>query len=229
MNRHSKAKTWIFISGFFAIALSCLWSARINASTSAFKEGAEYKKYSADIYEKPIVQALIQKNPGKVTVLEFYSYACHWCQHLEPQVAAWSKQLPAGTVFYRIPVNFQPSWRPLAKIYFAAESLGVLDKVHEPMFEAIKTAQLANTKDDTLLDFMVKLGVDKAAFNQAYHSFAVDSQTRWANNLAVSFKVTAIPTFVVIGPKEAFYTQTGLTGNETELFDVLSFLVKQQR
>lgn len=228
MNRHPKAKAWLIISGFFAIAASCLWSARINAATEAFQEGTHYKKYASSVYEVAIVEELMKQNPNKVKVLEFYSYACHWCQQLEPRVSTWSKSLPEGTVFYRVPVNFQPSWRPLAKIYFAAESLNVLDKVHEPMFEAVKDDKLANTKDETILDFIAKLGVDKEAFNKAYHSFAVDSKTRWANNLAVSFKVVAIPTFVVVGPKEAFYSQTGLAGDEKQLFEVLSFLIKKQ-
>ena len=229
MNRHPKAKAWLIISGFFAIAVSCLWSARINASPESFKEGTHYKKYSTSVYEIAIVEDFMKQHPDKVKVVEFYSYACHWCQQLEPKVSVWSKTLPERTLFYRIPVNFQPSWRPLAKIYFAAESLNVLDKVHEPMFEAVKEEKLANSKDETVLDFIAKLGVDREAFNKAYHSFSVDSKTRWANNLAVSFKVTAIPTFVVIGPKEAFYTQTALTGDETRLIEVLNFLIKQQQ
>ncbi len=229
MNRHPKAKAWLIISGFFAIAASCLWSARINAITEDFQEGTHYKKYAASVYEVPIVEELMKQDPHKVKVLEFYSYACHWCQQIEPKVLSWSGKLPEYVHFQRIPVNFQPSWRPLAKIYFAAESLQILDKVHEPMFEAVKDDKLANTKDETILDFMGTLGVDKVAFSKAYHSFAVDSKTRWANNLAVSFKVVAIPTFVVVGPKEAFYTQTGLAGDERQLLEVLNFLIKKQK
>lgn len=228
MNRHPKAKAWLIISGFFAIAVSCLWSARINASTPDFQEGVHYKKYAASVYDTAIVEDLMKQNPNKIKILEFYSYACHWCEQVEPKIAVWSKNLPKDTLFYRVPVNFQPSWRPLAKIYFAAESLNAADKIHEPMFEAVKDEKLANTKDETILDFIAKQGVDKDAFNKAYHSFAVDNKTRWANNLAVSFKITSIPTFVIVGPKDAFYTQTALAGNDTQLIAVLNYLIKQQ-
>lgn len=229
MNRHQKAKTWLVISGFFAIAISCLWSIRINASPAEFQEGAQYKKYADSVYETAIVEEFMKQNPDKIKVLEFYSYACHWCQQIEPKISVWSKNLPEGAVFYRIPVNFQPSWRPLAKIFFAAESLNVLDKIHEPMFDAVKEEKLANTKDETVLDFIAKQGVDRDAFSKAYHSFSVDSKTRWANNLAVSFKITSIPTFVVVGPKEAFYTQTALAGTDARVIAVLDYLIKQQK
>jgi hypothetical protein len=45
----------------------------------------------------------------------------------------------------------------------------------------------------------------------------------------VSFKITSIPTFVVVGPKEAFYTQTGLAGSDTRVMAVLDHLIKQQK
>jgi thiol:disulfide interchange protein DsbA len=229
MNRHSKAKALLIISGFFAIVICSFWSARINANPMVFQEGKQFKKFAPAVYDTAVVEDLIKKNPDKIKVFIFYAYACHWCQQVEPKVAAWSKNLPANTLFYHVPVSFQPGWRSLAKIYFAAEQLKVLDKIHEPMFEAVKNDELANTKDETIFAFVAKQGVDKKAFSEAYHSFLVDSKTRWANNLAVSFKITAIPTFVVVGPKEAFYTQTALAGDETNLFNVLNFLIHKQQ
>lgn len=229
MNQHSKAKALLILSGFFAIVICSFWSTRINAAVTDFQEGKQYKKFSNTTYDAAVVEDLMKKNVDKVKVMVFYNYACHWCQELEPKVASWSKNLSKDTLLYHVPVSFQPGWRSLAKMYFAAEQLNVVDKIHAPLFEAVKKEELANTKDETILAFVGKQGIDKKAFNQAYHSFATENKTRWANNLAVSFKITAIPTFVVVGPKEAYYTQTGLAGDETRLFEVLTFLVQKQQ
>lgn len=241
MKRQPSANAWMMLSALFAIGLACLSSARVNAADAPilaqqkstqvdaqYEEGVHYKKYSLSVTENPAVEEFMSKQPEKIKVLEFYNYACHWCQNLEPYVLSWLTTKPEFVEFYRIPVVFQPSWRILAKIYFAAESLGVVDKIHEPLFKAVQQETLADSKDESIVDFVGKQGIDKEAFLKAYHSFAIDNRLRWANNMAKVCKVMSIPTIVVITSKEAFYTQTSLAGSEAALFEVVNQLSKKE-
>ena len=41
--------------------------------------------------------------PGKVEVLEFFSYACPHCSSFEPMLETWAKQLPADVSLRRVP------------------------------------------------------------------------------------------------------------------------------
>lgn len=203
-------------------------AAPTNPTLTPFEEGVHFKRIPIDVAETPVVEEFAKEDKGKIKVVEFFNYACHWCQNLEPYVAEWLKQKPEYVAFYRIPVNFQPSWRPLSKTYYAADSLGVLDKIHERLFKALINENLLDSKDETIIDFIVRQGVDKAAFTKAYNSFTVDSRLRWANNMARAYRITSIPTIVVIGPKESYYTQSSMAGSEGHIFEVINFLSEKE-
>ena len=62
---------------------------------------------------------------NKVEVIEFFSYACPHCNHLEPALEAWAHKLPPNVVLHRIPVTFgRNEWVSLAKLHLTLEALG---------------------------------------------------------------------------------------------------------
>jgi len=46
--------------------------------------------------------------PGKIEVIEFFSYMCPHCKEFYPLVSTWAAQLPKNVVFRRVPVWLQP-------------------------------------------------------------------------------------------------------------------------
>src|SRR5688500_16267284 len=76
----------------------------------SFEEGTHYKKISASVTTKPEIQQFMARDPGKIQVISFFSYACLWCHRLHPYINNWVSQKPENVVFYRMPVVFNAGW-----------------------------------------------------------------------------------------------------------------------
>ena len=172
-----------------------------------FQEGKDYVRVPT-----PMPPAA----PGKIEVIEFFSYTCPHCYDLDPTVQDWLKRKPENVTFTRIAVALGASWEPSARAYYAAEALGVLDKMHQPLFDAIHRERRRLTSEDELAAFFAEHGVDQDAFRKAYQSFSTETQLRRASQLAQRFGVRGVPTFIVGGQYDV---RSGRT------FEVVDFLI----
>ena len=85
----------------------------------------------------PVKQAQPQPANGKTEVLEFFSYTCPHCYHLEATIEPWAKRLPKDVDFRRVPVTFNKAATTMAKAYYAVEAMGVREKIHLSLFAAL--------------------------------------------------------------------------------------------
>ena len=113
-------------------------------------------------------------------------------------------------------VALSASWEPSARAYYAAEALGVLDKIHQPLFDAIQRERRKLSTEDDLAAFFAEQGVNQDAFRKAYQSFQTETQVRRANQLAQRYGVTGVPTVIVGGQ---------YTVRSPRIFDVVDFLI----
>ena len=56
---------------------------------------------------------------------------------MDPYLDKWADTLPKDVTFKRIPAIPRKDWVASAKAYYALESLGLLNKLHEKLFDAI--------------------------------------------------------------------------------------------
>ena len=80
--------------------------------------------------------------PGKVELIEFFSYACPHCHSLSGPLAAWLKRKPADVEFKRVPAVFNDIWLQYARVYYTLEALGLVDKLHHEVFAAVHNQKL---------------------------------------------------------------------------------------
>ena len=73
--------------------------------------------------------------PGKIEVLEFFSYACPHCNAFEPTIEAWAKTLPADVVLRRVPVPFLMNYDNFQHTYYALETIGAVDAMQMKIFQ----------------------------------------------------------------------------------------------
>ncbi len=142
-----------------------------------------------------------QDNPKRITVEEFFWYGCPHCYHLEPEVEAWLKHKPADVDFVRVPNTLG---RPIGELheraFYIADALGILDKTHKPLFDAIHAQGFPMSTLESIRDLYVeKGGIKPEQFDADAHSFVVENNMRRADDLAVSYGITGTPTFVVGG------------------------------
>jgi len=142
--------------------------------------------------------------PGKIEVIEFFSYMCPHCKEFYPLVSTWAAQLPKNVVFRRVPVGFnRPAWVNLARAYYALQVSGDLDKLDEALFRAIHDEHLQLFDASSLTDWVGKNGGHAEQFAAAYSSFGVNNQTVQADQLADKSHADAVPTMVVNGEYQA--------------------------
>jgi len=141
---------------------------------------------------------------NKVEVLEFFWYGCPHCAHLQPSLRAWLKRKPADVDLKHQPAAFQDSWLQLARTYYAIESLGLTEKLHYDLFEAIHDRRVldpaALARDPkSLFDWVAAKGVDRKRFMDAYNSFAVVSKTQRTIDLTMRYDIPGTPALVIDG------------------------------
>ena len=136
---------------------------------------------------------------GKIEVAEFFWYGCIHCYNLEAALDGWLKKVPADVQFRRIPAIFNGRWAHDAAIFYAFESMGVLDKVHRPFFDAIHRDHLQTDRPSALEEWLGKNGIDAKKFNETLKSFGVQSKVRKATQLTVASKIDGTPAILVQG------------------------------
>ncbi len=163
--------------------------------------------------------------PGKVEVVEMFWYGCPHCFYLEPTMDRWLKDKPDYVSFRRMPAVFRPSWVPHAKAFFAARALGVKDKVHAPLFEAIHVQKRPLDTRAQLAAFFAEQGVNKEDFVQAYDSFAVASQVRRASRMTGLYGINGVPAIIIDGK---YRTSGSLAGSQENMIKVINTLVAEE-
>ncbi|MFC3530883.1 thiol:disulfide interchange protein DsbA/DsbL [Vogesella facilis] len=138
--------------------------------------------------------------PGKVEVIEFFSYHCVHCFNLEPSIAAWSKKLPKDVSFRREQIVWGKQMEPLARLFATFNITKTLDRLHAPALTAM-VQQRVNLADEAEMSkwLATQKGVDGKAFMQVYKSFGVNSQVARATQITRDYAIQGTPTIVVAG------------------------------
>jgi DSBA-like thioredoxin domain. len=136
---------------------------------------------------------------NKIEVIEFFWYGCIHCYNLEPALESWLKTLPNDVEFRRVPAVFNERWGLDASIYYAMEALGLVDKLHRPLFDAIHKNRLRTDNQQAFSEWLTQQGVDAKKFIETVQSFGVRSKTRRAVQLTVAYKVDGTPAMAVHG------------------------------
>ena len=164
-------------------------------------------------------------DPERVEVLEFFWYGCPHCFQFEPHISEWSKTKPDNVDFITVAPPLNPAWKVHSQAFYAALVLGVLDKFHEPMFNAIHKDKKAMRKPKDIAKLAESLGLDGDEFEKTMKSFAVDAKIRQSMQKAKDVGISAVPTVIINGK---YRTSGTIAGSYPQLIDVLNRLVAQE-
>ena len=199
------------------VVLVLPFSMAVAAVAQKYTEGTEYQRLSTP---QPTTSS------DKIEVVELFWYGCPHCNDLEPFITKWLETKPDDVEFVRLPAIVGPRWELLARAYFTAELLGVLDKTHPALFESIHVKNQKYTNEEQLMDFFVSQGVSEEEFKSAYNSFAVSVKMNNAKLMTRRYAITGVPTVIVNGK---FSTSGKYAGGNANLIKVIDFLVAQER
>ena len=209
---------------FIATASSLAAGAATLAPLSALSQAAAPKQ-GVD-YVKLGQQAPVEAPAGKIEVVEFFWYSCPHCAAFEPVLSEWVKRLPPDVVFRRVPIAFQSSYMPQQQLFYALESMGLLETLHSRVFTAIHGERQNLVKAEAITDWVVKQGVDKAKFLSHFNSFSTSTKANRARQLMTAYQVEGVPAMGVAG---RFYTDGSLAKSTDRALAVSDFLVAEVR
>ncbi len=195
----------------------------LTLSTMAFAEGPQLgEQFDA------VTQPVSTDNPAKIEVMEIFWYGCIHCYQMDAPLNTWVKKLPSDVYFKRVPGLPNPSWAPMAKAFFAMETLGVAEKLHTPLFEAVHKQKTLNPTDEKAAIVWVtqQSGLDKLKVEQAFKSFTINTSL---NRAAIIFRnsgATGVPSLIIDGKYITSSTMAG--GNESAL-KVADFIITNVR
>lgn len=181
--------------------------------------------YVEGVHYKPTAQRIATSDEKVVEVLELFSYSCPHCFNLDSQVHEWEKTLPANVTFSRVPAIFRDSWLQLARVFYAAEATGDLEKLHSVIFSAIHVEKRRLETEEQLLDFVAEQGIDRDMFAKTMNSFSVKGKVKKALLLSQTSGITGVPSMIVNGK---YIVDAPMAGGMPEMLKVVDFLVQQE-
>jgi thiol:disulfide interchange protein DsbA len=163
---------------------------------------------------------------GKIELIEFFWYSCPHCNAFEPTFAEWVKNAPKDVVVRRIPVAFRDDFAPQQRLFFTLEAMGLLEKMHAKVFQAVHVERLPLNTDAGIQTWIEKQGVDKTKFADTFKSFGVASKVKRAVQLQNDFKIEGVPSLGVAGK---FYIDGTLAGSMERALQVAESMLTQVR
>ena len=216
--------------GVFAMALT--WTGTADAQPP-WTEGRNYQLINPA--RPPVLP------PGKVEVTEVFSYGCPACNAFLPYMHKLRAEMPANAVLDYLPAAFNPGedWPMFQQAYFTAQLLGVADKTHDAMFDAVwKTGELAivdqasqrvrdplPTIQDAARFYNRVAGVPVDKFVNTAKSFAVDTKIRAAEATIIAYRVDRTPTIVVGG---RYRLTAESAGGPEQVIELVKYLVAKE-
>ncbi len=182
-------------------------------------------QYTEGVHYQRLAQPQPTSTGDKIEVVEVFWYGCPHCFRIEPYVERWLRKKPENAEFVRIPGILRPSWENHGRAFYTAKLLGVFDKVHRPLFNAIHLEKRPLNTDEALMDFFAQFGVDKERFIKTFRSFAVETRIRRAKTMAMRYGINGVPAFVVNGK---YLVTNRMTGGNAQTMKVISYLVKKE-
>jgi len=181
--------------------------------------------------------------PGKIELLDVFSYACPACNAFQPTLEKLRAQLPPQAQIAYLPASFNPSedWPVFQRAFLAAQTLGIAEKSHNAMYDAIWGSGSLTIKDnltgrplpvdkqptiEAVAKFYTNYGVTEEAFLRVARSFSVDSQMKRSDARLMADGVDSTPTLIVNGKYR--FTPNSAGGYENTIALAL-YLIARER
>ena len=188
-----------------------------------YEEGTHYTRF---VPSQPTMGG-----PDQVQVAEFFWFGCPHCFDLEPFMARWEEDMPAGVRVVRVPVAWNRAAALHAKMHYTAEALvntGVIkdgDEFRAAAFEEFHQRGNRLLSESSMKKLFARFGVSDAEFEAAWNSFDVDRKLRLAQDLASRYSIDSVPAIVVNGK---YKTGAGQAGGNPALFEVIDELIARE-
>ena len=200
------------IAGLALLALA----GRVAAQEVRARQNIEYR----------LIPAQPVETGERIEVIDFFWYGCPFCNNLQPALEEWLKRKPDDVALRRIPVILRDSWAPHARIYYALELLGEVERLHLKVYEGYHVEQLHMSKPEVMEQWAAKHGIERRRWLDAYFSPENDARIARAFQATKRYDVQGTPSVVVDG---RYLTSSSMTPGVRGVIPVVEDLVRLAR
>ena len=165
-------------------------------------------------------------NTGKIEVVEVFWYGCPHCFSFEPKISEWLTKKADDVEFVRVPAVLAKNWETLAKVYYAAQAIGVEEKMHPILFRHIHKLNNKIHTIDQAEPLFVANGIEVEEFRKKIRSFSVNTKIGQAKALGKRYGIKGVPTVIVDG---RYRIDSGDIGSFDKVLEITNFLINQVR
>jgi thiol:disulfide interchange protein DsbA len=166
------------------------------------------------------------ETPDRIEAIEFFWYGCPYCNELQPALEGWLKRKPADVALRRIPAILRESWAAHARIFYALEALGELERLHPAVYHGYHVEKLHMSKPEVTAEWAARHGIERKRWLDAYFSPGVDARVERARQLTRAYGVEGTPTLVVDG---RYLTSGAMAPSLAGMIPVLDDLIRLAR
>jgi len=176
---------------------------------------------------------LIPRQPvetgDRIEVIDFFWYGCPYCNELQPALEEWIGNKPADVAVRRIPAILKDNWAPHARIYYALELLGEVERLHQTVYHGYHVDLLHMSKPDVMEQWAVRNGIDRKRWIDAYFSPEADARVEYAHQATKRYQVQGTPSVVVDGRYLTSSSMTPTVRGVVRVLEDLVLLARQNR
>lgn len=147
-----------------------------------------------------VSQSKIDASPIKETntIVEFFSYGCHYCALHEKSIADLSARMPEGTKIVHLHLSRPGSGLSRYSGVFATLTvMGIEEQYRGQAYDAVMKDKLDISDAAIREAWLTKVGIDVAAYNKASESQEVKDLQKYMADVSAYYDIRATPTFIV--------------------------------
>lgn len=116
----------------------------------------------------------------------------------------------------------------MAKAYYTLEALGLVEKLHVPLFDAIhKQKSLNPTNEKAAIDWIAKQGgLDHKKVAETFNSFSVNTKVMRAVQVFRASGATGVPALIIDGK---YLTSSTMAGGNDEVIKTADYIIANVR
>ena len=191
--------------------------AQQSGPADGLQEGVHYRKLNPSQVTPRLRQ--------EIEVIEIFWYGCGACNALEPHLGEWLQRRPSRVSFKRVHATWRPAVRHHARMFYTAEALGVLDRVHSKIFHEIHVNRNRLATADEVAVFFAEHDISQQKVREIFRSAAVESRLKDAGELAQRYGVARVPTIIING---RYMTSGGMAGSLENVMLITDELVRRE-
>lgn len=187
---------------------------------------AAQQRLRLDVDYRVIPQPQPVATGNRIEVLDFFFYACPYCNELAPLLDRWASRKPDDVVFRHVPVVRHDSWVPLAKTYYTLEAMGEVERLHQAVYRSYHVEDLFMSQEKVIAEWAAKHGLDSEKFMAIYRSDEVRQKVEVARKMTRDYDIQGTPSIVVDG---RYLTSSSMTPGVPQVIPVIDGLVRLAR